>query len=168
MLWVTNHRNQLKVFKRLLQPLLHLSFLFTRPLTIGVRGICYNPETNSILLVKHTYSEGWVLPGGGVEVGESMLTALKRELSEEASLKCKSAKVLEVYHNSSISKRDHVVIYLAEYWQEDQTRELPSFEIAERVWFNIDKLPRSLTPCTEYALERLSTKFYLQKSGTLT
>ena len=36
---------------------------------MGVRGICYNAETNSILLVRHTYSEGWALPGGGVEVG---------------------------------------------------------------------------------------------------
>jgi 8-oxo-dGTP pyrophosphatase MutT (NUDIX family) len=119
---------------------------------MGVRGICYNPKTKSILLVKHTYSEGWVLPGGGVEVGESMLTALKRELSEEAGLECKSAKVLDVYHNSSISKRDHVVIYLVEDWQEEQAHERPKLEIAETAWFKLDELPEGLTPCTEVAL----------------
>jgi 8-oxo-dGTP pyrophosphatase MutT (NUDIX family) len=120
---------------------------------MGVRGICYNPKTKSILLVKHTYSEGWVLPGGGVEVGESMLTALKRELSEEAGLECKSAKVLDVYHNSSISKRDHVVIYLVEDWQEEQAHERPKLEIAETAWFGVDELPEGLTPCTQYGVE---------------
>jgi 8-oxo-dGTP pyrophosphatase MutT (NUDIX family) len=120
---------------------------------MGVRGICFNPATNSILLVKHTYSEGWVLPGGGVEVGESMLTALKRELSEEAGLQCKSAKVIDVYHNSSISKRDHVVIYLVEDWQEEQTHEPPKLEIAEKAWFKLNELPEGLTPCTEVALK---------------
>ena len=119
---------------------------------MGVRGICVNPENNSILLVKHTYSEGWVLPGGGVEVGESMLTALKRELSEEAGLECKSAKVLDVYHNSSISKRDHVVIYLVEDWQEERAHERPKLEIAETAWFKLDELPEGLTRCTEAAL----------------
>jgi 8-oxo-dGTP pyrophosphatase MutT (NUDIX family) len=119
---------------------------------MGVRGICYNPKTNRILLVKHTYSEGWVLPGGGVEVGESMLTALKRELSEEAGLECTSTKVLDVYHNSSTSKRDHVVIYLVEDWQEDQAHERPKLEIAETAWFKLDELPEGLTPCTEAAL----------------
>lgn len=142
------------MFKRLLQPLLRLAFLFTRPLTMGVRGICYNAETNSILLVKHTYSEGWVLPGGGVEVGESMLTALKRELSEETGLKCKSAKVLDVYHNSSISKRDHVVIYLVENWLEEPGHERPKLEIAETAWFRLEDLPGGLTPCTEFGLKR--------------
>ena len=121
---------------------------------MGVRGIGYNPKTNSILLVKHTYSKGWVLPGGGVEVGESMLTALKRELSEEAGLKCESAKVLDVYHNSSISKRDHVVIYLVEDWQEERAHARPKLEIAETAWFRLDELPEGLTPCTDFGLAR--------------
>jgi 8-oxo-dGTP pyrophosphatase MutT (NUDIX family) len=125
---------------------------------MGVRGICYNPETKSILLVKHTYSEGWVLPGGGVEVGESMLAALKRELSEEAGLKFKSAKVLDVYHNSSISKRDHVVIYLVENLQEEQAHERPKLEIAETAWFKLDELPEGLTPCAEFGLRRYQLK----------
>ena len=140
------------MIKRLIQPLLHVAFLLMRPLTVGVRGICYDAASNSILLVRHTYSKGWTLPGGGVEVGESMFTALKRELSEEVGLACTSAKVLDVYHNSSISKRDHVVIYLVEDWQEDQAHERPELEIAETSWFKLDELPGGLTPCTEAAL----------------
>ena len=39
-----------------------------------------------ILLVAESHSDGtqfWTLPGGGVEAGESMRSALKRELAEE-------------------------------------------------------------------------------------
>ena len=142
------------MFKKLLQPLLHLGFLFARPLTVGVRGICYRAENNSILLVKHTYSEGWALPGGGVEVGESMLAALKREVSEETGLECISARILDTYHNSSISKRDHVVIYLVEDWQEERAHARPKLEIAETAWFRLDELPEGLTPCTDFGLAR--------------
>jgi ADP-ribose pyrophosphatase YjhB (NUDIX family) len=41
-----------------------------------------------ILLIRHLKSgrETWLLPGGGVESGESLLTALQRELWEETGL----------------------------------------------------------------------------------
>jgi len=125
---------------------------------MGVRGICYNSENNSVLLVKHTYSTGWELPGGGVGVGEPMLRALKRELSEEVGLKCTSTHLQGIYHNSVISKRDHVVIYVVEEWQEEQNHERPKMEISEAAWHKLDGLPEELTPCTICGLEKFKTK----------
>ena len=118
--------------KRLIQPLLHLAFLFTRPLTVGVRGICYNQAT---------------------------LTALRRELSEEVGLDITSAIALDAYHNSSISKRDHVLIYLVKDWIEDPKHDRPKLEIAETAWFELDELPEELTPCTRYGVEQYRLGF---------
>ena len=154
------------MLKNLLQPLLHSSFLLTRPLTIGVRGICYAADTNSVLLVKHTYSKGWQLPGGGVEPGESMFASLKRELSDEVGIECRSATMLDAYHNYSISKRDHVIIYMVKDWQEKPVHERPKLEIAEIAWFKLDELPTELTPCTRYGISLRTSKPQSAITGT--
>lgn len=53
---------------------------------IRVGAIIVN--NNEILLVKHVkpHASYWLLPGGGVEPGETLPDALRRELQEEACL----------------------------------------------------------------------------------
>ncbi|MDA9282336.1 NUDIX domain-containing protein [Pseudomonadales bacterium] len=120
---------------------------------MGVRGICYAANSNSVLLVRHTYSKGWVLPGGGVEIGEPVEAALQRELIEEVGLICEDVRLFTLFHNRSISKRDHVVIFLINSWAEKVDFERPKLEIAGMEWFPLNCLPDELTPCTRYALE---------------
>ena len=81
---------------------MHTAFRIKRPLTIGARGVIHNRKKDTVLLVRHRYSSGWELPGGGVEVGESTLEALAREVEEETGVQCKSTKILGVYHNKLI------------------------------------------------------------------
>ena len=132
----------------MLQTLIHLILGLSRPLTVGVRGIYFDASRNAVFLVKHRYRQEWAFPGGGVEVGESMLSALEREASEEAGLSFKSALILDAYHNCSISSRDHVMLYILEGCSLAHDHEPPGLEIEESGWFNLNSLPKPLTPCT--------------------
>jgi 8-oxo-dGTP diphosphatase len=53
---------------------------------------------DSVLLVRHKKGDEsyWLLPGGGVEWGESLDAALRRELHEEASLEIRVGDIMFV------------------------------------------------------------------------
>ena len=59
---------------------------------VAVAGVVKNAD-NEILLVKH-HRDGWVYPGGQVEVGENLIEAVKREILEESGI---AAEVGEVF-----------------------------------------------------------------------
>lgn len=93
--------------------LLHRYFLLTRGMTLGVRVLVQNPQ-GEILLVKHSYVPGWYLPGGGVDHGEDVATAAKREVYEETGIsELESLKLIYVEHNNAVSARDHVTYFKA-------------------------------------------------------
>ena len=69
---------------------------------VAVGGIVEDGNGN-ILLVK-TRNNGWVFPGGQVEVGESLPDALIREIKEESGIDVAISKLIGVYSNSAISK----------------------------------------------------------------
>jgi 8-oxo-dGTP pyrophosphatase MutT (NUDIX family) len=130
---------------------LHLFFLLTRPLTLGARGIVLNNE-REVLLVRHRYEQGWQLPGGGVEIGESPIDALRREVLEEAGIELVSEpQLLGSYHNRGVSDRDHVLVYRCEQSRQGSLERL-SGEIAASGFFPIDKLPQDTTPGTKRRL----------------
>jgi len=69
---------------------------------IRVAGICLDKK-NRLLLVNHQKNgkSYWLLPGGGVEYGETLHEALKREFMEEMTLKIKKMGEL-IFINDSI------------------------------------------------------------------
>ena len=78
-----------KRLRRLFEPVIrrgmHFYWRFSRAATLGARAMVID-GTGRIFLIKHSYVDGWHLPGGGVETGETLLEALTRELAEEGNI----------------------------------------------------------------------------------
>jgi ADP-ribose pyrophosphatase YjhB (NUDIX family) len=130
--------------KRLFLRLLHVSFVLSRPMTLGVRAIVLDAE-GRLLLVRHTYVAGWHLPGGGVERGETMLAALARELAEEGNIAIEEEPRLHgIFFNKAASPRDHVAVYVVRRFRQTGPR-LADREIAEARFFTLDALPADTT-----------------------
>ena len=72
-------------FEPVIRRVMHFYWRFSRAATLGVRAMVIDGN-DRIFLVKHSYVDGWHLPGGGVETGESLLEALARELAEEGNI----------------------------------------------------------------------------------
>ena len=131
----------------LLRRVFHAYFLLVRGMTLGVRAVVLDPD-NKVFLVKHSYVPGWYLPGGGVEVGESFLESLRRELLEEGRIELVGEPVLHgVFFNSHVSKRDHVAVYVVRHFRQDRLPE-PNREIVACGFFDPAALPDDTTPGT--------------------
>jgi 8-oxo-dGTP pyrophosphatase MutT (NUDIX family) len=139
-----------KVRKRLepaLRRLMHLHWRFTRGMTLGVRAVVLDGD-NRIFLVRHGYVDGWYLPGGGVETGETFIDALRRELAEEGGIEMTDEAVLHgLFFNGHVSPRDHVAVYVVRHFRQDRVPE-PNMEIVASGFFGMDALPPDTTPGT--------------------
>ena len=130
--------------ERLRSRLFHLSFLLTRPMTLGVRAVVLDAD-DRVLLVRHGYVAGWHFPGGGVEVGESFAEALSRELEEETRVALVGPPALHgVFFNERPSRRDHVAVYVVRAFRVIGER-APDREIEEARFFARASLPEGTT-----------------------
>src|SRR5690606_14215983 len=71
---------------------------------IGVRAIMY--KDGKLLAVKHKNNEGrtkdfWVIPGGGLDPGESLESGVKREIHEELGIDMKVGRLLFIQQFNS-------------------------------------------------------------------
>jgi ADP-ribose pyrophosphatase YjhB (NUDIX family) len=142
------------VSNRIVRRALHLYWRVARGMTMGVRAILLDRE-NRVFLVRHTYVPGWHFPGGGVEVGETALDALTREVREEGFIELVGAPQLHgVFFNHKVSRRDHVLVYVVRDFTVLGAKQ-PDREIAEAGFFAFDALPPGTTSPTRQRLNEL-------------
>ncbi|HQX85944.1 MAG TPA: NUDIX domain-containing protein, partial [Aestuariivirga sp.] len=78
---------------------------------MGTRTAVFDDE-NRVLLVRHSYGTGWLLPGGGVERGETLFESAKREIREEAGIIAQEEPVLQgICLNDELFPGDHVAVF---------------------------------------------------------
>lgn len=128
---------------------------------IIVRAFLFNQEGN-ILMTRHEPNALWVLPGGHVEAGETLHTALKREIREEFGISAEffdidahetlhhwwkklhhfplpiSIYELQYTHRSGEEKRRVEHIFLME--THEVIVDVQADEIAEYQWFDPEKI----------------------------
>jgi ADP-ribose pyrophosphatase YjhB (NUDIX family) len=133
---------------------LHLYWRYTRGLTVGVRGAVFD-GSGRVFLVKHSYVDGWHLPGGGVERGETLRDALERELIEEGNIRLVEAPALHgIFFNPAGSRRDHIAVFVVKSFRQE-TPPQPGREIIEHGFFSPRALPGDTTLGTRRRLAEL-------------
>jgi 8-oxo-dGTP pyrophosphatase MutT (NUDIX family) len=132
----------------MLRRLFHLYWRFARGMTLGVRAVVLDAH-NRVFLVRHSYVAGWHLPGGGVEVGETMLSALRRELEEEGNILLgpEPPTLHGIFFNGHVSRRDHVAVYVVRHYRQPGLP-APNREIVACGFFAPDALPQGVTAGT--------------------
>jgi 8-oxo-dGTP pyrophosphatase MutT (NUDIX family) len=141
-----------------LEPLIrrgmHLYWRFARGMTLGARAMVLDAE-GRVFLVKHSYVQGWQLPGGGVEVGETAFDAMRRELHEEGNITFDGQPVLHgIFFNGHVSPRDHVVVYIVREFHQ-AAKPAPNREIVDCGFFDVKSLPADTTRGTRARIEEV-------------
>jgi len=131
----------------LIRQIMHTFWQFKRGMTLGVRAVVIDRD-GKVFLVKHSYVSGWHLPGGGVEPGETIIEALRRELREEGNIEPTAPPTLcGIVFNEHVSRRDHVAIFVVKEFRQE-TAPAPDREIIAHGFFAPDALPADTTTST--------------------
>jgi len=123
-----------------------------------------------ILLVKRRFmpSAGkWSIPGGLIEVGESLVEALKREVKEELNLEIKSYKFLDIVENIIKDKEGkieyHFIIF--NFLVEVEGEVKLNYENSEYLWVNLEEVKNlDVTNTVKKLLEKFQSNSFKNKS----
>jgi len=95
-----------------------------------------------LLILRKNPPEGWALPGGFIDYGESAEAAAVRELREETGMEASSLRLVGVYSKPGRDARFHTlsVVYRAE-----ASGDLTAGDDAcDAQWFPVDNLPEQV------------------------
>jgi ADP-ribose pyrophosphatase YjhB (NUDIX family) len=115
------------------------------------------------LLVEHSYTKGYHLPGGGVKTGEMFDRALKREILEELGLDINDLQLFGVYQNTKQGKIDAIITFISTK-PVDLNKAKLSNEINHADFYSLDILPTNISPGSRKRIqEYLSKNFPITK-----
>ncbi len=69
-------------------------------------NVAVTNDAGEILLIRRSDNDNWALPGGGVDIGESLAEAAVRETREETGIDCEITGLSGIYTDPG-----HVILY---------------------------------------------------------
>lgn len=122
-----------------------------RPLVMAGASVILLNKNNQILLQLRRDNNCWGLPGGSLELGETLEEVAKRELYEETGL---IANMLKLFHTFSGAEfyykyphGDEVYNVVSNYICEDYSGELKINEESTKLqFFSMNELPPNISP----------------------
>jgi len=122
--------------------------------TVG--ALISNPEGKFLLLKSHKWLGKYVIPGGHIELGETMQQALKREIKEETNLDIYDIEFIifqEFIFDETFWQKGHYIFF--DYaCKTDSTKVTLNDEAEEYTWVTIaEGLALPLDPYTKIVIE---------------
>jgi 8-oxo-dGTP pyrophosphatase MutT (NUDIX family) len=133
-------------------PLLFTVKAVTNPVVFGAHAFARDRE-GRILLVRHSYLSGWLLPGGGVGRAEPPEEALIRELKEEVGyVRSAPPEFAQLYTRKVGWFTNLIAMYRVDDIEIDFK---PNLEIREAKFFAPDALPDGVPGSTRKHIDEL-------------
>ena len=122
--------------------------------TVG--ALIFNQEGKALLLKSHKWRNKYVIPGGHIELGETMEDALKREIREETGLDIydiKFASLQEFIFDEAFHEKRHF-IFINFVCKTDSNEVVLNAESQEYVWVSLEEALRlPIDPYTRRLIE---------------
>ncbi|MGN7388139.1 NUDIX hydrolase [Sporosarcina sp. SAFN-015] len=123
----------------------------TRPIIMVGANVIVTNEENQLLLQLRTDNNCWGLPGGSMELGETLEDVAKRELYEETNLTANELSLFNVYSGKELYYRyphgDEVYNVVATFICENFEGELiaEKNEVLSLQFFSFNDLPSNIS-----------------------
>lgn len=138
---------------------------------VGASALFLNSR-DEVLIVKPSYRDGWLLPGGSVEALESPLVGCIREIKEELGLDITDPDLVGVHYRVvNVRDADPYDALHFTFWggvlNDDQIRGivLQKEELTEYRFVSVDQLSTFLAP---HVLKRTTSFLESYKKGVIT